>query len=118
MTEQIINVERLEDTIALFGSFDENMRIIERELSVSVVNREGELKVTGEGENVLHAVKAIQGLLSLSSRGEAINEQNVRYVLTLVDEGSDGAIQQLAGDNLCVTAKGKPVKPKTLGQKT
>ena len=117
MTEQIINVERLEDTIALFGSFDENMRIIERELSVSVVNREGELKVTGEGENVLHAVKAIQGLLSLSSRGEAINEQNVRYILQLVKAGEEGRIGDLAADVLCVTAKGKPIKAKTLGQK-
>ena len=117
MIEQTISVERLEEAAALFGSFDENIRIIERELDVSVVNRDGSLKVSGEAETVMYAVKAIQGLLELSGRGEPINEQNVRYVLELVKAGQEDKIGQMARDVLCITAKGKPIKPKTLGQK-
>ena len=117
MTEQTISIERMEEAVNLFGSFDENIRIIERELSVAVVSRDGELKVSGEGEDVLAAVQAINGLLTYSSRGEQINEQNVRYILQLVRSGNADKIGELAGDALCVTAKGKPIKAKTLGQR-
>ena len=118
MTEQTISIERMEEAVNLFGSFDENIRIIERELSVAVVSRDGELKVSGEGEDVLAAVQAINGLLTYSSRGEQINEQNVRYILQLVRSGNADKIGELAGDALCVTAKGKPIKAKTIGQNT
>ena len=88
MTEQTISLERLEDTISLFGSFDENIRLIEHELGVSVISRDSQLKVSGEDpEQVLFAVHAIENLMGLAARGEAINEQNVRYVLQLVREG-------------------------------
>ena len=117
MAEQTISIERMEEAIALFGSFDENICIIEHELSVAVVSRDGELKISGDGENVLFAVKAIEGLLSLSARGENINEQSVRYVLQLVKNGQESKIGEVAADVLCVTAKGKPIKPKTIGQK-
>ena len=117
MTEQIISIERMEQAINLFGLFDENIRLIERELGVSVVNRDSNLKISGEGENVMLAVRAVQGLLSLSARGEAISEQNVRYIIQLVRSGNESQISQLAGDVLCVTAKGRPIKAKTLGQK-
>ena len=117
MTEQTISIERMEEAVNLFGSFDENIRIIERELSVAVVSRDGELKVSGEGEDVLAAVQAINGLLTYSSRGEQINEQNVRYILQLVRSGNADKIGELVGDALCVTAKGKPIKAKTIGQK-
>ena len=117
MTEQSISIERMEQAINLFGMFDENIRLIERELGVSVVNRESSLKISGEGENVMWAVKAIEGLLTLSSKGEAIGEQNVRYIIELVRSGNEEKIARLAGDVVCVTAKGKPIKPKTLGQK-
>ncbi len=117
MTEQTIRVERMEEAVNLFGSLDENIRIVERELSVSVVSRDGELKVSGEAEDVLYGVKAIEGLLSLSARGETINEQNVRYIISLVRSGNEERIGELAGDVLCVTAKGKPIKAKTIGQK-
>ena len=76
--EQRIGIERMEEAINLFGSFDENIRLLEQELSVRVTNRDGELKVAGEAEQVMLAVRAIQGLLDLSARGEQINEQNVR----------------------------------------
>ena len=118
MTEQSISLERLEETISLFGSFDENIRLIEHELGVAVVSRDSALKVSGEDpEAVMLAVRVIDDLMSLAARGEAINEQNVRYVIQLVREGKENQIQQLAGDVLCITAKGKPIKAKTLGQK-
>ena len=116
MTEQSISIERMEEAVNLFGLFDENIRLIEQELDVSVVNRESNLKISGEGENVMWAVKAIQGLLTLSAKGEAIGQQNVRYIIELVRSGNEGKIAQLAGDVVCVTAKGKPIKAKTIGQ--
>ncbi len=117
MAEQSISLERVEEVANLFGSFDENIRLLEQELSVRVTNRDGELKVAGEAEQVSQAVRAIQGLLDLSARGEQINEQNVRYALQLVRSGSEAKLAELARDVVCVTANGKPIKAKTVGQK-
>ncbi|MCI8478355.1 MAG: PhoH family protein [Oscillospiraceae bacterium] len=117
MTEQTISLERMEETIELFGSFDENIRIIEHELEVTVVSRDGQLKITGEAEHVMYAVKAVEGLMSLLSKGEHLNEQTVRYIISLVRAGNEAQIGTLARDVLCITAKGKPIKAKTLGQK-
>ncbi len=115
--EQRISIERLEQAVNIFGSFDENIRLLEQEFSVTVVNREGELRVEGEAEDVYLAVKAIQALLTLSSRGETIGEQNVRYVIGLVRSGKEAQVTELTGDVLCISAKGRPIKPKTIGQK-
>ena len=117
MIEQTISIERIEDVIDIFGSFDENIKLIEHELDVSVVSRVDQLKISGEAENVLYAVKAVQGLLGLAGRKETITEQNVRYIINLVKAGNVEHINDIARDVLCVTAKGKPIKPKTLGQK-
>ncbi len=117
MFEQSISMERMEEAVNLFGSFDENIRILEENLRVTVVSRDSELKVSGEPENVMLAVKAIQGLLALSARGETISDQTVRYVLELVRAGAEDKIGEIAADVLCVTAKGKPIKAKTIGQK-
>ena len=116
--EQRISIERLEQAVNIFGSFDENIRLLEQEFSVTVVNRDGELRVDGEPEDTMLAVKAIQALLTLSSRGENIGEQNVRYVIGLVRAGKEEQIDQLTADVLCISAKGRPIKPKTIGQKT
>ncbi len=115
--EQRISIERLEQAVNIFGSFDENIRLLEQEFSVSVTNRDGELRVNGEPESTAPACKAIQALLTLSSRGETIGEQNVRYVIDLVRAGRESQIAQLTGDVLCISAKGRPIKPKTIGQK-
>lgn len=117
MFEQVINVDRMEQTVSLFGSFDENIRLIEAQYNVKVVSRGSEIKVSGDAENVSKAVRAINGLLMLINRGEALSEQNVRYVLSLVNEGSEDKLCEMTGDCVCITAKGKPIKPKTLGQK-
>ena len=116
MFEQIINFDRMEQAVSLFGSFDENIKMIEKKYGVSVVCRGADLKVSGEAENVSLAVRAINGLLNLINKGEALNEQNVRYVTDLVDDGNETELQKMSGDCICITAKGKPVKPKTIGQ--
>ena len=117
MFEQRINIDRMEQAVALFGSFDENIKLIETVYQVKVVGRGGEIKVSGEPENVSKAVRAIDSLLTLINRGEALTEQNVRYCISMVKDGTEDKIASLAGDCICITAKGKPVKPKTLGQK-
>lgn len=117
MFEQRVNIDRMEQAIALFGSFDENIKLIETEYAVCVVGRGSEIKVSGEPENVSRAVRVIESLLTLINRGETLSEQNVRYCISLVNEGGEQKIEALAGDCICITAKGKPVKPKTLGQK-
>ena len=104
----------MEDVISVFGSFDQNLRMIETEYNVRVTDRDEQIHITGEAENVLYAEKAIAGLLSLAAKGEEIGEQNVRYIFRLVREGREQKIQELAGDVVCITAKGKPIKAKTL----
>ena len=117
MIEQTVSIERMEEAIAIFGSFDENIRLIEKELGVRVVGRDDQLKISGEAEAVMYGTKVIESLIGLSGRGEAINEQTIRYLIQLVKSGNEDKIQTLAADVLCVTAKGKPIKAKTVGQK-
>ena len=117
MIEKTMQVERMEHVIQVFGSFDQNLRIIENELGVKVQDRDDQLHISGEAEDVMLAEKAIAGLLTLAAKGENIDAQNVRYILKLVSEGKEKQIEELAGDVICITAKGKPIKPKTLGQR-
>ena len=114
--ERIVNADRVEDLIAVFGSFDENIKRIEDSLHVSIVNRGTDLKICGEEESVDKAARTLEGLLSLSAKGETIDEQRVRYLITLVQEGNDAQVAQMAKDVVCITAKGKPIKAKTVGQ--
>ena len=116
MTERIVNADRVEDLISVFGSFDENIRRIEDALNVSIINRGTDLKVSGDEEAVDKAIKTLEGLLSLAAKGEMIDEQRVRYLITLVLEGNDAQVSQIAKDVVCITAKGKPIKAKTVGQ--
>ena len=118
MAEQIVTLENLEQAAELFGSFDENIKIIEKEYSVTVTLRSGEIKIQGDGDNVSSAASVISGLIMLASKGEPINEQSIRYTMSLVSEGKQDKLAQLAGnDCICITSRGKPIKPKTLGQK-
>ena len=116
MNEKIVSVERVEDLIAVFGSFDENIRRIEDALGVNIVNRGNELKIVGEPEAVDKAARTLEGLLTIAARGEVIDEQRVRYLLTLVQEGNDDQVSRIAKDVVCISAKGKPIKAKTVGQ--
>ena len=114
--ERIVNADRVEDLIAVFGSFDENIRNIEEALDVTIANRGTDLKITGDEEATQKAVHTLEGLLSLAAKGEEIDEQRVRYLITLVQEGNEAQVQQIAKDVVCITAKGKPIKAKTVGQ--
>lgn len=116
MAEQIISFDRMEQAVSLFGSFDENIKLIEKKYDVDVICRGTDMKVSGDEENVALAVRAVNGLLGLINRGETLNEQNVRYVTDLVDDGDEDKLASMGNDCICVTVKGKPVKPKTLGQ--
>ena len=116
--ERIVSAERVEDLIAVFGSFDENIKRIEENLGVQVVNRGTELRIIGDEEMADKAVRTLEGLLTLAARGETIDEQRVRYLITLVSEGNDHQVAQMAKDVVCITAKGKPIKAKTVGQQT
>ncbi len=118
MAEKIMLMEQANLMISVFGAFDENIKLLERELSVSIVSREQELKISGEDEpSVGLAERTLAALLQMARRGEAIGVQTVQYVLGLVREGRESEVHTLARDVLCITAKGKPVKAKTLGQK-
>ena len=115
--ERVIAVDRVEDILSVFGSFDQNLRMIENEFGVRVTDRDAELHIVGDEEHAALAEKAVEGLLTLAARGENIDEQRVRYILRMVREGREQKIGELGSDVVCITAKGRPVKPKTLGQK-
>ena len=117
MTEKIISIENMEAIASLFGSFDENIRMIEREYGVSIVSRGSDLKIIGDEEGVFAAQRAINSLLNLIAKGESLTDQNVRYVLSIVNEGNEDKLSAMTNDSVCITSKGRPVKPKTLGQK-
>ena len=116
LMERIVNADRVDDLIAVFGSFDENIKRIEEALNVQIINRGTDMKVTGDEEDVDKAVRTLEGLLALAAKGEMIDEQRVRYLITLVREGNDDQVAQMAKDVVCITAKGKPIKAKTVGQ--
>ena len=111
MAEQILNIDRMEQAVALFGSFDSNIKQIENAYLVTVTVRGGEMKISGDAENVSRAARAVNSLLLI------LNEQNVGYVLSLVDDGDEDKLSRLSENGcICITSKGRPVKPKTLGQ--
>ena len=116
MSERIINAERIEQIINVFGSFDEKIKRIEQTYGVKITNRGTELKISGEDEAADRAGRAIEGLLLLAAKGETIDEQKVRYLIDLVSSGNEDKIGEMAKDVVCITAKGRPVKAKTLGQ--
>lgn len=117
MAEQIITFDAIDQAVSLFGSFDENIKIIEDELDVSVISRGSDLKICGNEENVSKAVRALNSLLVFIKKGEPLTSQNVRYAISLVNEGNEDKLSSISTDTVCITSKGKPVKAKTLGQK-
>ncbi len=114
--EKTINAERIEQLIDVFGSFDENIKRIEAEFSVRITNRGTELKIQGDVEAADAAARAIEALMSLAAKGEEIDEQKVRYILGLVRTGNEAEVSKIARDVVCVSAKGRPIKAKTIGQ--
>ena len=115
--ERLIEVEKMEYLINLFGSFDENVKLIEKELDVAIINRGSEIKVAGEPDGVDRALSAIRNLLAIAARGDSIGEQEVRYVLSQIEAGNAEKLEELGKDVICISTRGVPIKAKTLGQK-
>lgn len=101
----------------IFGSFDSYIKKIERSLNVTMVARDGNLKLVGEAGDVKQAESVLMQLLELSKRGNTITEQNVNYALGMVLENRNPDLVRFDSDIVCHTIQGKPIKPKTAGQK-
>ena len=110
-------------TSALFGAFDENVNIIMRAFDVKILNRDDDIKIIGDEDSAQKALCAVENLAKILERGEAITEQTVRYVVSMADEGGakqaslNTELAEMSKDCVCITFTGKPIKPKTLGQK-
>ena len=115
--EQVLQIEKIEQVLILFGNADQNAKIIEEHFGVHLVCRGTEVKITGESEAVSKAQRTVDTLLAMIAKDGTLSEQNVRYVITLVEQGSEQSMVQMNNSCIAVTVKGKPVKPKTLGQK-
>ncbi len=116
--EHTIDIERIEQIVNLFGNFDENIHLLEKKYNVFITSHGSQIKVRGDASDVAEACRAIECLLVMINKGEQINSQNISYVTSLVEDGDESKISNIIdADCICITAKGKPVKPKTLGQK-
>lgn len=117
MTELKVELDSLDKLHSLFGDFDCNITLLQKEYGVSIFSRDGAVKIIGQDDRAVCAKKAIEGIIELIEKGETITDQSVRYVIGLVNEGAEKEVAELGGDTVCVTFTGKPVKAKTLGQK-
>lgn len=117
MAEKSLVVTNMNHILNLFGSFDENIRLIQDELGVTVITRGSDIKITGSPQDVEKAYSCLTALLKISENGDDITAQQVRYVLSMADEVDSNEIANLSDDGICVSATGKIIKPKTLGQK-
>lgn len=118
MFEQTIDVERIEDLIDLFGNFDVNIKLVEKKYGVAVTSMGNRIKIKGEPVAVNDAVRTVKGLIVMIKKGEEITDRTVEYVSSLVEDGEEESITSVTDANcICITAKGKPIKPKTVGQK-
>ena len=115
--EKSILLENASAAAELFGSFDVHAKRIEKAFGVALSCRDSQLKITGEEPGVSKALRTVESLFGLIAKGETLNEQNVGYCMDMVQEDSEAQMVPLAEDCVCITAKGKPVKPKTVGQK-
>lgn len=110
-------MENTEFTRELFGNFDENINLINKRLSVDIVLREEEIIIIGEEDAVDCGAKLIAELKEIYKKGEGLTSQTISYAINLLMEGKEDQAKELAGDVIFMTDKGKPIKPKTLGQK-
>lgn len=116
--ERKINLNKAEYTAELFGSFDENLKIIENKFGVKIVCRDAMIKVNGDDEDVEKTVRTISSLIAVLEKGEEISAQEVNHCIDLVSDGNEKTFSSLSDDVVCITSKGKPIKPKTMGQKS
>ncbi len=117
MSEKFVPVDNPEQLSAVFGQLDDNVSRIQKEYNVTVVSRDGGIKIIGSDKNVDDASRALISLLKISSGGHTLNEQTVRYVTSMVADGIEQQLEELGGDGICVTASGKILRARTIGQK-
>lgn len=117
MAEKIVSVPNYDDLLALFGNCDENIRMIEKAFSVTAVMKDSAVKIAGENEQVEAATRAIEAMLQLLRNKTPLEEQSIRYCISMAGSGDAEKISELTGDFICITSKGRPIRPKTLGQK-
>ncbi len=118
MAQTVLELDSIDTALAIFGSCDENIRLLEQTFQVTAVCRGTEIKLSGEEENLAQARKAIDAMLTLLGSGTPLEEQTVRYCMQLAGSGDEEKVKDLTGDFIAITAKGRPIRPKTLGQKT
>lgn len=117
MAEKTIEFDRLEHAINLFGNYDENIKVLEDGLDVNIISRDDEIRVVGKTENVEKADIVIQRLMVIAAQGDVISKQSVSYLVQLANENQLDKVLEYPGDSICVTARGRQIKPKTHGQK-
>ena len=117
MAEKLIELNSVETALAIFGNRDENIRLLENEFSITAVCRDSQIKFTGEPEQVAAAARAVDAMLTLLENHTPLEEQTVRYCIGLAGAGEERRVRELTQDFVAVTAKGRPVRPKTLGQR-
>ena len=117
MIEKIIEAQNMDTILNVFGNFDENVNLLQKEYNVVILNRGTDIKITGDEENVKKASEAVKSLFLLAEKGTVLDEQSLRYVFSLVREGTQRELEKLSDDGICVTTNGKIVRPKTIGQK-
>lgn len=117
MSEKFVPVDSPEQLSAVFGQLDDNVSRIQKEYNVNVVSRDGGIKIIGSDKDVDDASRALNSLLKISSGGHTLNEQTVRYVTSMVADGIEQQLDELGGDGICVTASGKILRARTVGQK-
>ena len=117
MAEKLIELNSIDTALAVFGSCDEHIRLLESEFKITAVCRGTEVKFSGEPEGVAGAARAVEAMLTLLENHTPLEEQTVRYCISLASAGEDKRVQELTEDFVAITAKGRPVRPKTLGQK-
>ena len=117
MAEKIVPIENNSQLSALFGQLDSNIRHIEKNYDVRIINRDGNIKIIGEEEAVSDAAKSVQALIKMNTNGQALSDQTIRYVTSVVAVGAEQQLEELGKDGVCVTSSGKIVRPRTIGQK-
>lgn len=118
MAERLITLSNPQQAAALFGSYDANIRKLEKAYDVSITQHSNSMKISGEEANLKLCYKAVEELLDIIASGEALNDQNIEYALNLVDTGAKESMKSIIeSDCVCISAKGQPIKPKTHGQK-
>lgn len=117
MAEKIVQIENESQLSALFGQFDSNIRHIEKQYNVQIINRDGNVKIIGNENDASEASRAVLALIQMNSNGQVLSDQTIRYVTSMVAEGAEQQLADLGKDGVCVTSSGKIIRPRTIGQK-